>query len=244
LAQFLQERGAGGFSRIDGTIEFYARVNALLDPSMAILDFGAGRGAGAEDPVPYRRELRSLRGKVKWVIGVDVDPVVLENPLLDEAHVLSENQIPLGESSVDLVLADYVFEHLENPVPTSREIARILKPGGWVCARTPNRWGYIGLGSALIPGSLQTRVVSKVQGSARQREDIFPTRYRLNSFRHVEKYFSGVRFQNYTYAYNPEPAYFGTSQRVNSLIGYSLGLLPECLSAILMVFLRKRDHST
>jgi hypothetical protein len=35
-------RAAGSFSRIDGTVEFYARVNALVDSSTAVLDFGAG----------------------------------------------------------------------------------------------------------------------------------------------------------------------------------------------------------
>jgi SAM-dependent methyltransferase len=211
----------------------------LVDSSTTVLDFGAGRGAGAEDPVPYRRELRSLRGKVKRVIGVDVDQVVLENPLLDEAHVLSGDEIPLAESSVDLVLADYVFEHLENPTLTAREIARVLKPGGWLCARTPNRWGYIGLVSSLIPDSLQTWLVLKAQGNARSREDIFPTRYRLNSVSALEEHFPASDFENYTYGYNPEPAYFGTSQRINGLARYALELLPERLSAILMVFIRK-----
>jgi SAM-dependent methyltransferase len=211
----------------------------LVDSSTAVLDFGAGRGAGAEDPVPYRRELRSLRGKVKRVIGVDVDRVVLENPLLDEAHVLSGDEIPLAESSVDLVLADYVFEHLENPTLTAREIARVLKPGGWLCARTPNRWGYIGLVSSLIPDSLQTWLVWKAQGSARSREDIFPTRYRLNSVSALEEHFPASDFEHYTYGYNPEPTYVGTSPRLNGLARYALELLPERYSAILMVFIRK-----
>jgi SAM-dependent methyltransferase len=212
----------------------------LVDSSTEVLDFGAGRGAGAEDPVPYRRELRSLGGRVKRVIGVDVDRVVLENPLLDEAHVLSGDEIPLAESSVDLVLADYVFEHLENPTLTAREIARVLKPGGWLCARTPNRWGYIGLVSSLIPDSRQRWLVWKAQGYSRSREDIFPTRYRLNSVSALEKRFPASDFENYTYGYNPEPAYFGTSQRINSLARYALELLPERFSAILMVFIRKR----
>jgi SAM-dependent methyltransferase len=238
MPRFLRETGAGGFSRIDGTVEFYGRINALLDPSMVVLDFGAGRGVGSEDPAKYRRELRSLRGKAERVIGVDLDAAVLDNPMLDEAHHLSGDEIPLPESSVDLVVADYVFEHLENPATTSLELARILKPGGWICARTPNRWGYIGLGSSLIPESLQLRAILRLQGHAREPKDVFPTAYRLNTMRSIRMHFSG--FDNYSYAYNPDPAYFGQSPLVNRVAAYVARLLPEAVSSVLMVFLRKR----
>ena len=59
---------------MDSTIQFYERINALLQPDFVVLDFGAGRGAShSEDRVRYRRELRNLRGKVREVIGADID---------------------------------------------------------------------------------------------------------------------------------------------------------------------------
>ena len=33
----------GGFSPQDGTLDFYNRINSILNPNMTILDFGAGR---------------------------------------------------------------------------------------------------------------------------------------------------------------------------------------------------------
>jgi hypothetical protein len=45
---------AGGFSRADGTIEFYQRVCALLRRAAAVLDLGAGRGQVLEDTVTCR----------------------------------------------------------------------------------------------------------------------------------------------------------------------------------------------
>ena len=35
----------GGFHELDGTIEFYERINAILKASDSILDSGAGRGS-------------------------------------------------------------------------------------------------------------------------------------------------------------------------------------------------------
>lgn len=82
---------AGGFSHVDGNVDFYGRVNALLAPDMTIVDFGAGRGKDAtDDPVAYRRGLRNLRGKVAEVVGVDTDPVVLTNVSLDRAIVIDK----------------------------------------------------------------------------------------------------------------------------------------------------------
>ncbi len=80
---------AGGFTSIDGTVQFYTRVRALVRPEHTVLDLGAGRGVGLlDDPIEYRRSLRNLRGHCTEVIGCDVDPVVLSNPGVDQAILI------------------------------------------------------------------------------------------------------------------------------------------------------------
>lgn len=170
---------------------------------------------------------------------MDVDPDVLENPLLDEAYVLTDAQIPLGDASVDMLVADYVFEHLPNPSETADAMTRVLKPGGWLCARTPNRWGYIALGSQLLPHMLHSFVLRRVQ-PARSEADVFRTYYRLNTMKVLVDYFPAARFDDFTYPYDPDPAYFGASAVANTIVHRSATLLPERFSAILMVFMRKR----
>jgi len=49
---FYPESRFGGFTDIDGTMVFYSRVNALIEPSFHVLDLGCGRGAHVEDPIP------------------------------------------------------------------------------------------------------------------------------------------------------------------------------------------------
>lgn len=49
MSYWFPEIEVGGFTSIDGTIEFYTRISALLNPSMTVLDFGAGRGAALTD---------------------------------------------------------------------------------------------------------------------------------------------------------------------------------------------------
>ena len=210
-ANLYPETAVGGFSRVDGTIEFYTRVNALLHPDMTVLDFGAGRGLFLDDPPTYRRGLQNLRGKVARVVGIDVDPAVRENESLDEAHTVGIGEpLPLPDASVDLVVSDHVFEHVDDPDGVVAELDRVLKPGGWICARTPNRHGYIASGARLVPNRVHAKALERLQPQ-RQERDVFPTRYLLNTPAQLRRHFPAHRFEVVTYTHNSEPAYFGRS---------------------------------
>lgn len=239
-AYFFPEKHAGGFTRVDGTIEFFSRVNALLTPESVVLDFGAGRGLGAEDPVPYRRRLRVLRGKAREVVGVDVDPVVLTNPMLDCAHVVAPGApLPLPNASIDLIVSENTFEHVSNPEAVAAELRRVLRPGGWLCARTPNLWGYIGLATNLVPNRLHAAVLRYAQPD-RQERDVFSTYYRLNTLRAVRHAFPTGAFDHFSYTYNAEPAYFGGSTLGWRLMQLAFRLTPEPFGATIFIFLRKK----
>jgi hypothetical protein len=72
---FYPEISVGGFSRVDGTIEFYQRINALIQPDHVILDIGAGRGsAHVDQPSLYRTRLMNFKGRVAQVIGCRETP--------------------------------------------------------------------------------------------------------------------------------------------------------------------------
>src|SRR3954471_2856744 len=74
LAKLYPESTVGGFTRYDGFVEFYTRVNALLDADSSVLDFGAGRGLWMTEPLAeYSRHLRAFHERVARVVGIDVD---------------------------------------------------------------------------------------------------------------------------------------------------------------------------
>ncbi len=231
------EVGAGGFSRVDGTIAFYTRVHALLRPDMVVLDYGAGRGAGiVEDPIPYRRELRRLKGKVAKVIGVDVDEAVELNPGLDKAVVIAPDRpLPLPDASVDLILSDFVFEHIADPPHCASELDRVLRPGGWICART----NYVPLIARSIPERLHQRVLAWAQ-PGRKIEDVFPAYYRMNDLRTIRRLFPGGRFTHCSYAISAEPAYLPRKVWVWRVALFVDRILPSALQSNLLLFIQKR----
>ena len=148
---------------------FRERVLANLHGKADVLDVGAGAGI-----VPQM----NFKGHARSVAGVDPDPRVVDNPFLDEGRVGVGEEIPYADASFDVVLADNVLEHLDDPDRVFGEAARVLRPGGRFMAKTPNRSHYMPLIARITPHRFH-RWVNRLRG--RESEDTFPTRYRANT---------------------------------------------------------------
>lgn len=242
LERFYPESRFGGYSDIDGTVTFYGRVQALLQSDMVVLDVGCGRGAGLmHDPVVFRRELRRLRGRCKRVIGLDVDVEARSNPGVDEFHLIDgAAPWPLADRSIDLIVSDYVLEHIDEPAAFMAQVARVLKPGGVFCARTTNRLGYVGLVASVIPNRRHGKVVRFAQKD-REEMDVFPTRYRINTIWQVRHFLEASGLQGLVYGYEAEPSYLRFSWLAYSLGKYLHAMTPPFLRTCLFVFARKPE---
>ncbi len=236
---FYPESRFGGFSDVDGTIAFYTRVNSLLSRAALVVDFGCGRGAWMEDPVRIRRELRSFKGKAQRVIGLDVDPAAAENPTLDEFYRLEGECWPLPDNSIDLLVSDHALEHLKDPRQFFSEARRVIRSSGYLCFRTPNRWGYPALFSQIVPNHEHTRVLEKVKDRVKE-QDVFVTYYKANTLPFLRSLMRQNGFEAIVYGYAPEPSYLSFSKAA-----YWLGVLhqrfaPGFLKPVIFGFGRKR----
>ena len=233
------ESAFGGFTRVDGTVAFYTRVNALIGPEDTVLDVGCGRGQRHEDPNPYRRGLSQFRGRCARVLGIDVDTAGEENPLLDEFRLITDlAHWPVEDASVDVIVSDFVLEHIQDPDAYFREVNRVLRPGGYFCARTPNMFGYVALAARLIPNRLHARVVSQVQ-EGREERDVFPTVYRCNRKGTVLQVLARHGLEGHVLRQEAEPSYLHFSPalyRVGAVLG---SLLPPVFRNSLLIFARK-----
>ena len=239
-ARFYPEMAVGGFSHVDGSIAFYTQIASLLRPDSRVLDYGAGRGEQiADDPSPYRRALLTLRGRCAHVEGCDVAAAVLTNPYLDHAEIIDpEAPLPYADASFDIIVSRYVFEHVGNPAVVARELLRVVKPGGWICAVTPNGYGYVSLGARLVPNRRHAAALTTAQ-PGRKAEDVFPTRYRLNSRRALERWF-GHAADVHVFRGSAEPAYHFGSPLLFGVFKLLHKLLPDGLQNQLFIFMRKR----
>jgi SAM-dependent methyltransferase len=231
----------GGFSPLDGTIEFYGRIDAFLRPEFVVVDLGAGRGAWWSDPAvtPHQRRLRTMKGKVARVIGADVDEAVLQNPSTDENVVIRGGRLPLPAEAADVVIADFVLEHVTTPHALEREVHRVLKPGGLFCARTPHACNYVSAGARIANRAGWTGLLAAAQ-PGRDAADVFDTVYRCNTRRALRRIFSPERWESHTYLYTAEPSYDFGSRAVYHALRVCHRVLPLPLVGNLFVFEVKR----
>jgi SAM-dependent methyltransferase len=241
LEALYPERRFSHIYREDGRLLFYTIVADLLKPTDLVLDFGAGRGLQVGAAEGYLKGLIDFKGRCSRIIGVDPDEVVLQNPYLDEAHVLgADGRIPIPNESVDLVVAYAVLEHIPEPASAVAELLRVLKPGGWFCAWTPNKWGYVGVAARAVPNRLHARIAkAAVRGDGRDARDVFPTVYRLNTVRDVRKHFSAPQWDNFSFTANGSPSYHFGSVFLARVWKLVMALSPPPFRKTLYVFARK-----
>lgn len=238
MQRFYPESRFGGFTQLDGTVAFYSRVQALVDSNSVVVDFGCGRGAYAKDPLAFRRELRIFKGKVRQVIGLDTSEAGAENPFLDAFYCLKDSRWPVEDASIDLVTCDNVLEHLPEPQAFFTEAQRVLRPGGVVCVRTPNRWNYIAMLARIIPNRSHARVLVKAKPGLAD-IDVFPTLYRCNTLPVVRKMMIQAGFQAVVYGYEAEPSYLAFSGAAYAFGVMHQKLAPGFLKAAIFGFGRK-----
>lgn len=237
------EVNVSGFPHKDQEVAFFTQVAALLRPDHVVLDFGAGRGEFMyNDPSTYRVWLQNFRGRCAHVDGCDPDKAVLSNPTLDAAALIMIGEpLPYEDGRFDLIVSRYVFEHVTEPEWAARELLRVLKPGGWICAITPNKWGYVALASRLTPNRLHSRALSSVQPGRAER-DVFPTAYLLNRPAAVRRYF-GQYADIYHYSTSAVPSYHFGSIAMMRLLQLAHRLMPPIFDVGLRFFIQKRLDS-
>jgi SAM-dependent methyltransferase len=152
------------------------QVLKYVDGTSKVLDLGAGAGVVEE---------MNFRSQVGKVYGLDPDQRVLENPYLDEARIGVGEKIPYPDSTFDHVIANNLLEHLVSPEKVLLEVSRVLKPGGFFHAKTPNKYHYVSLIARITPHVFH-EYVNVIRG--RDRDDTFPTKYKLNTENDIKKY--------------------------------------------------------
>jgi SAM-dependent methyltransferase len=157
----------------------YARgLDEVVTKQCRWLDIGAG--TKLHDGWLGRSQ-QDLSADAGILVGCDmVREHLRRNPYLTAALGASVYALPLESGSFDVVSANMVLEHLDDPPTAFAEIARVLRPGGVFVFITPNvRNPIIGTASVLLHRRVR-RIAANIVES-RDMEHIFPTYYRANS---------------------------------------------------------------
>jgi SAM-dependent methyltransferase len=140
-----------------------------------VLEAGCGRTTRLVD---YRERIVEL-------VGVDLDAdAAAENAALDRFVVADLcAHLPFDDDSFELVYANFVVEHLDDPEAAFREWRRVLTSNGAVVLLTSNRANPLLAAATLLPRRL--RVAVKRTGAGVAERDVISTRYGANTPRRL-----------------------------------------------------------
>jgi SAM-dependent methyltransferase len=127
-----QNNATESFAGARPRLEFLVREAAKRVTSPSLLNIGVGDG--------YLEHTALARGWKVQTVDPDAPAIARISQAGSEGHVGSIDALPQSDSTLDVVIATEVIEHLPLSVAASgvREIARVLKPGGWFLGTVPH----------------------------------------------------------------------------------------------------------
>ncbi|MFC1663153.1 class I SAM-dependent methyltransferase [Patescibacteria group bacterium] len=179
---------------ISGGKIYLNTLNKIIANNSIVLDVGCGTGGLIE----------KIKEKPKEIIGLDIDHQALsKNNFITKKILSSAESVPLPEKSIDVVTAEFVIEHLENPNKVFKEIYRLLKTNGSFVFITPNIKNPLMLLSKYTPPWLHQ---AYRQGLLKKSDQIYRTYYRVNTYKQLGDlaYQAGFTTSRLALAGNPE----------------------------------------
>jgi ubiquinone/menaquinone biosynthesis C-methylase UbiE len=118
-------------------------LRLLIDPGRRWLDLGCGHQFLPEWMPGSEKEEIAILKKAQISVGIDADlPSLSKHRMLQDRVLGDIEQLPFRDHSFDLVTANMVVEHVQDPCGLLDEVSRILSPNGLFLFHTPNRYGY------------------------------------------------------------------------------------------------------
>ena len=162
-----------------------------VNPSIRWLDLGCGHKILSSW---LSLQEKYLVDNCKMIVGIDYDLHSLKNHKNLSLKVKGTiSKLPFKSNFFDLVTANMVVEHLDNPDAQFKEIWRILKKNGILIFHTPNILGYSTMIGKLVPNIFKNRFIYIFEG--RKEEDVFDTYYKVNSIKAINTLAKKTRFK-------------------------------------------------
>lgn len=152
-------------------------VESYLEGRRCWLELGCGHHVFGEWMV---REQGEVLARASSVVGLDYEfDSVRKHKSIHKKAVGDVYRLPLKSGSFDLVTANMVMEHIQNPAVAFGEIHRTLSHSGIFIFHTPNARHYQFRLAAAVPQWLKNKIVRWLEG--RRESDVFPTFYKVNT---------------------------------------------------------------
>jgi ubiquinone/menaquinone biosynthesis C-methylase UbiE len=172
---------------------FYLRMlQQHFRPGVSWLDAGCGHSLIPDWLVGAAGIERKFLIEARQIVGADVDSQSLAAPSSIQRTACRLEALSFKAESFDLITCNMVVEHLTVPSTVFKEFFRVLRPGGVVLILTPNIYHWANIVSMSTPLWFHRWVLKTF--FSRAPEDVFPTFYRCNTERTIQRLLRSAGF--------------------------------------------------
>jgi ubiquinone/menaquinone biosynthesis C-methylase UbiE len=181
--------------------DYDEELGPLINEKTVLLDAGCGEKGIMNKYNKYKRENR-------LAIGVDLSLEALrKNNSLDYLLKSTVEKLPFKDGTFDVVICQWVVEHIKEPKLVFEEFKRVLKESGHLIVVTNSIYNFIMFASAILPAKIRDKMKEKVFPSE-IKEGTFPTYYKCNSKNSFKKVLSGLGFSEVFSGYSGDISIF------------------------------------
>jgi|GEM_PF-774989 len=174
---------------------YQAIVDKLVNDECVWIDVGGGKSI-----FPHNATLSSeLANRAKRLVGVDPSENINANTFVDERAQSTIEEFKT-DTQFSLATLRMVAEHVEHPDRVSQSLCALIQPYGFVVIYTPNRWSLSSLAASIVPNAVHPFLVRFITPN-RESEDVFPTRYRMNTRRQLKQCLEAEGFREVAFRY-------------------------------------------
>lgn len=190
---------------IDGTTAYHQMCRRYIQNNATTLELGPGS---------QNKTSAFLKSVSAKLVGLDVDKRILANPHLDQAVLYDGGRFPFRDESFDIVMSDYVNEHLKDPVAFCQEIHRVLVDGGMLIFRTPNLFHYVSIVGKLMPHIVSLKLANWLRDLPKGTPEPYPKYYRFNTKKRCIAVLNAIGFNVIEYEMIEKEPSYGMCSRI------------------------------
>jgi SAM-dependent methyltransferase len=176
--------GSSQYAYLSALSAFFPRNARWLDVGCGHNIFGTWMGT----------EEREMVARSRAVVGIDLDlDSVRKHATIHDRLLCRLENLPFKAGTFDVVTANMVVEHVEDPAGALNAIYKVLAPSGIFVFHTSNRRNPLIRIATRVPQDLKNRIIKFFENRAS--EDVYPTWYRFNLTEQIRAAATDAKFE-------------------------------------------------